>query len=230
MSASNVSCMATSQESWCFFFVLFMILCQPRHLFSYSGGIVSFDVYCCTEQFIAQALGGKDLTADLALAEIQSPLRKPVCIVNQQQIERMKVRYTFGHFFPIRIPQVKPEHRFRYPSPHSPGKVKADGFVPVLLSKSSGLSVWKVMIGLVIFCRNRSSAVFRFLGSLVFKYLIQMRKAAYIRAGSPVVYFLQDNCQKSVPVQVVVTGLCEGRCRGTSVQIHSSLLAHCTQS
>lgn len=79
-------------------------------------------------QFIAQALGEKNLAADFALAEVQPPVRKPVHVVDWQRIKRVIGGYAFGHISPVRIPEIKPQRLFRYPAPHSPGQVKADGF------------------------------------------------------------------------------------------------------
>lgn len=84
-------------------------------------------------QSIAQAFGEKNLAADFALAEVQPPVRKPVHVVDQQRIKRMVGGYTLGHFFPVRIPEVKPERLSRYPPPHPPGQVKADGLAGIFV-------------------------------------------------------------------------------------------------
>lgn len=66
-------------------------------------------------QFITQDLGEKNLAADLTLTEVQPPFRELVHVVDQQRIKRVIGGYTFAHFFPGRIPQVKPQRLIRYP-------------------------------------------------------------------------------------------------------------------
>lgn len=56
-----------------------------------------------TAHFIAQTLGKKNLAADFALAEVRPPVRKTVHVVDQQRIKRMIGRYTFYHFFCVKL-------------------------------------------------------------------------------------------------------------------------------